>query len=217
MTETSITFDDFSSSKKRQRRLTMGAVIIGAVIAIAVLLNFLRLDAKEAVGSGALAKVSRMQGNVMVKRGAETVSLEADMPVLPGDSFNTSNNAELEIVYLDESTKVVLHSNTSLLFNGNVGGKRTNLSSGTVRFEINRQPDNLPMVLASYNAEATVLEPGIYTQTYSGAGTRFVVEEGSLVARRYSDGRTDTVTAGETHVCKAEETDIIKFNPDGLD
>jgi hypothetical protein len=103
-----------------------------------------------------------------------------------------------------------------LLLNGNAGGKRTNLSGGTVRFEIGRQPDNHPMILASYNAEATILEPGIYIQTYTNEGTRFDVQEGSLVARRFSDGRTDTVTAGETHTCRADETAVIKFDPDGL-
>ena len=217
MSETTIIFEDFSSSKKRQQKLTMGAVCIGVFIAAALIVNFVRIDVKEAVNTGVLGKVINMQGNVLIKRGAEAVVFESDMPVLAGDAFNTIGEAELEITYLDDSTKVVLYNDTSLLFNGNEGGKRTNLSSGTARFEIGVQPDNLPMVLASYNAEATVLEPGIYVQTYTAGGTRFVVEEGSLIARRYSDGRTDTVTAGETHTCSANDTDVIKFNPDGLD
>jgi ferric-dicitrate binding protein FerR (iron transport regulator) len=216
MSETTIIFDDFSSSKKRQQKLTMGAVCIGVLIAVTLIGNFLSFEVKETVDSGVLAKVSMLHGKVMIKRGAEAVSFKSDMSVLAGDSFNTIGEAEMEITYLDDGTKVVLYNDTSLLFNGNEGGKRTNLSSGTARFEIGLQPDNLPMVLASYNAEATVLEPGIYIQTYSSAGTRFVVEEGSLIARRYSDGRTETVTAGETHTCNADQTDVIKFNPDGL-
>lgn len=217
MSETAIMFDDFSSSKKRQQKLTLGAVCIGVFIAAVLIINFFHIDVKEAANTNALGKITNMRGKAMIKRGAEAVAFKSDMPVLPGDALTTMGDAELEITYLDDGTKVVLYRDTSLLINGNAGGKRTNLSSGTARFEIGIQPDNRPMVLASYNAEATVLEPGIYIQSYSSAGTRFMVKEGSLIARRYSDGRTDTVAAGQTHTCGTAETDVIQFNPDGLD
>jgi ferric-dicitrate binding protein FerR (iron transport regulator) len=216
MSETSITFDDFSSSKRRQRRLTIGAGLMGLIFAVWIAVNVITIEATEAVSPNNLAKVTRKEGKVMIKRGAETVEFEPDMYVLAGDAFITMGTAELEVAYLDDGTKALLGSDTSLLFNGNAGGKKTNLSSGTVRFEIQRQPDGSPMVLASYNAEAVVLEPGIYFQTYTNAGTRFDVEEGSLVARRYSDGQTDTVAAGETHTCSTDETETIQFRPDGL-
>jgi ferric-dicitrate binding protein FerR (iron transport regulator) len=217
MSDTLITFDDFSSSKRRQRKLTLGAVFIGLVLAVWLVANFISLEPTAAVSPDILAKVTRLEGKVMIKRGAETVEFEPDMSVLAGDAFITIGRAELEVTYLDDGTKALLGSDTSLLFNGSVGGKRTNLSAGTVRFEVDRQPKGFPMVLASYNAEATLLEPGIYFQSYTNSGTRFDVEEGSLVARRYSDGQTDTVTAGDTHTCRTDETEIIQFRPDGLD
>jgi hypothetical protein len=216
MSETPTTFNDFSSSKRRQRRLTMAAGIIGFIFVLWIGAKVITIETTEAVSSHNLAKVTRLDGKVMIKRGAETVEFEPDMDVLAGDAFITLGDAELEVTYLDDGTKALLGSDTSLLFNGNVGGKRTNLSSGTVRFEISRQPEGRPMMLASYNAEATVLEAGIYFQTYTNAGTTFDVQQGSLVARRYSDGKTDTVAAGETHTCSTDETAIIQFRPDGL-
>lgn len=217
MSESPIKFDDFSSSKMRQRRLTIGAGIMGFIFAVWIAMNVITLETTEAVSRHNLAKVTRMQGKVMIKRGAETVEFEPDMDVFAGDAFITIGDAEVEVTYLDDGTTALLGSDTSLLFNGNVGGKRTNLSSGTVRFEISRQPEGSPMVLASYNAEATLLEAGIYFQTYTNAGTTFDVQEGSLVARRYSDGKTDTVAAGETHTCSTDETATIQFRPEGLE
>jgi hypothetical protein len=216
MTETSIKFDDFSSSKARQRRITATAACIGLILAVLLAAKFFTIEKTEGFQDGALAKVTKLEGKVMIKRGSETVTFQPDMLAMAGDGFNTIGPAVLELTYLDDGTTLILGDDTSLLLNGNAGGKRTNLSGGTVRFEIGRQPDNHPMILASYNAEATILEPGIYIQTYTNEGTRFDVQEGSLVARRFSDGRTDTVTAGETHTCRADETAVIKFDPDGL-
>ncbi|MGD9248238.1 MAG: FecR domain-containing protein [Desulfobacteraceae bacterium] len=216
MAETSIKFDDFSSCKARQRRITATAACIGLILAVLLAAKFFTIEKTEGFQDGALAKVTKLEGKVMIKRGSETVTFQPDMLAMAGDGFNTIGPAVLELTYLDDGTTLILGDDTSLLLNGNAGGKRTNLSGGTVRFEIGRQPDNHPMILASYNAEATILEPGIYIQTYTNEGTRFDVQEGSLVARRFSDGRTDTVTAGETHTCRADETAVIKFDPDGL-
>ena len=216
MAETSIMFDDFSSSKARQRRIAVTAASVGVIAAVMLIAKFIGMEGTEAVHAGTLASVTRLEGQVMIKRGSETVQFQPDMVAMAGDAFNTIGPAVLEITYLDDGTKLILGDDTSLILNGSAGGKRTNLSGGTVRIEVGRQPDEKPMVLASYNAEATILEPGIYIQSYTDAGTRFDVQEGSLVARRFSDGRTDTVTAGETHMCRADETAVIKFDPDGL-
>lgn len=216
MTDTSFTFDDFSSSKARQRRITTTAVGIGVIFVILLGARFFSIETTGALQAGALAKVTKLEGKVMIKRGSETVEFQPDMFAMAGDAFNTIGPAALEITYLDDGTKLILGDDTSLLLNASAGGKRTNLSGGTVRIEIGRQPEERPMILASYNAEATILEPGIYIQSYTNEGTRFDVQEGSLMTRRFSDGRTDTVTAGETHTCRADETAVIKFDPDGL-
>jgi hypothetical protein len=216
MAESSITFDDFCSSKARQRRITTIAACVGLLFAGLLVARFFTIETNEGLQAGVLAKVTKLEGKVMIKRGSETVEFQPDMYAMAGDAFNTIGPAVLEITYLDDGTTLILGDDTSLLLNGSQGGKRTNLSGGTVRFEIGRQAEGHPMILASYNAEATLLEPGVYIQSYTNEGTRFEVREGSLVARRFSDGRTDTVTAGETHTCLADETAIIKFDPDGL-
>jgi hypothetical protein len=214
---TSITFDDFSSSKARQRRISAAAACVGLIILILLASRFFSMEKTEALQAGVLAKVTKLEGKVMIKRGSETVEFQPDMFAMAGDAFNTLGPAVLEISYLDDGTTLILGDDTSLMLNGSAGGKRTNLSGGTVRFEIGRQSENRPMILASYNAEATILEPGIYIQSYTDEGTRFDVLEGSLVARRYADGRTDTVAAGETHTCRTDETAVIQFDPEGLE
>ena len=216
MSKTTIAFDDFSSSKKRQQRITTAAICIGLVCVALFIVNFIDFKSPDAAQSGALAEIVKLEGRVMIKRGAETVAFQPGIFVLAGDSLNTLGPALLEVHYLDDGTTLIMGDDTSLLFNGNSGGKKTNLSAGTVRFEVTRQPQDRPMVLASYNAEATILEPGIYIQSYSNSGTRFDVQEGSLVTRRFSDGSTHTVAAGQSHTCSADQTGIIQFNPNGL-
>lgn len=216
MSKSGPVFEDFTSSKKRQQRITLTAACVGLIFAALLTINFIRIEKPYDAQPGAIAKILKLEGKVMIKRGAKTVAYQPEMFVLAGDSLNTIGPAVLEIGYLDDETKVVMGDDTSLLFNGNTGGKTTNLSGGNARFEVVRQPVGRPMVLASYNAEATLLEPGIYIQTYSNSGTRFDVQEGSLVTRRYSDGRTDTVAAGQSHTCRADDTAVIKFDPDGM-
>jgi ferric-dicitrate binding protein FerR (iron transport regulator) len=145
------------------------------------------------------------------------VEYEPGFIVLAGDTFQTIGESRAVISYLEDGTSASLEPYTTILFNGSVGGKRTNLSSGTVLFDIPKQPEDRPMVLASYNADATVLETGVMIQTYSGLATHFEVKSGALQVRRYSDGRISNVSAGQTHTCKPEDGGVIKFDPDGLE
>lgn len=217
MSTTPFTFDDFSSSKMRQKRVTQLAVSMGLLCAVIIIFKFFSIEKQSAVPAGALATVDSMDGTVFIKRGAETVEYEPGFIVLAGDTFQTIGESQAVISYLGDGTKASLGPYTTLLFNGNVGGKRTNLSSGTVVFDIPPQPDDRPMVLASYNADATVREAGVIIQTYSGLSTHFEVKSGALQVRRYSDGRISDLSAGQAHTCQPDDGGIIKFNPDGID
>lgn len=211
------TFNDFSSSKTRQKRITQIAICIGIVLAALVVNKFFSLEKTTAVPSGALAKIDTMTGTLLIKRGADMVDYEPGFIVLAGDTLQTIGDSRAVISYTDDGTKVSMGPDTTILFNGSVGGKRTNLSSGTVVFEIPEQPEDRPMVLASYNADATVRKHGAFVQTYTGMATLFEVNSGALQVRRYSDGRISEVSAGQKHVCQPEDGGVIKFDPDGLE
>ncbi len=211
------TFDDFSSSKKRQKRITQIAICIGIVFTVVMVAKFFSLEKKNPVPAGALAKVDSMSGTLLIKRGADTVEYEPGFVVLAGDTIQTIGGSQAVISYTDDGTKVSMGPDATILFNGSAGGKRTNLSSGTVVFEVPEQPEDRPMVLASYNADATVRKDGVFVQTYTGLATHFKVQSGALQVRRYSDGRISEVSAGQTHVCQPEDGGVIKFNPDGME
>lgn len=217
MSNGTLTFDDFSSSKKRQQRITHIMICVGLVIATVLVVKFFSLEKQVGLMPGALAKVEVVEGKLLIKRGADTVDYEPGFIVLAGDTFQTLGESTVKITYLDDGTKVALGGDTTILFNGNSGGKRTNLSAGVVTFEIPEQPQERPMVLASYNADATVIIPGKIVQAYNGLETHYDVKSGQLQVRRYSDGRISEIYAGQTHTCKPDDVGIIQFNPDGLE
>lgn len=217
MSDSTITFDDFRSSKKRQQGITRAAVGVGVVLAAFLFFKFVSLEKQGDILPGTVAKVDEAHGTLLIKRGADTVEYEPGFIVLAGDNFQTIGDATVKISYVDDGTRITMGPDTTLLFNGNEGGKRTNLSSGTVIFEIPAQPEGRPMVLASYNADATVVVPGSITQSYSGLATHFSVESGHIKVRRYSDGRVTEVRAGESHECKPDDMGVIKFDPSGLE
>jgi hypothetical protein len=217
MSTETIVFEDFRSSKKRQQRITQIAVCVGSLFAFFLLLKFFSLEKQVELLPGTVAKINEVEGKLLIKRGADTVAYQPGFIVLAGDMFQTIGDSTVSISYVDDGTKVTLGPDTTLLFNGNAGGKRTNLSAGTARFVIPKQPNDLPMVLASYNADAAVLASGTITQSYSGLATHFTVDSGHIRIRRYSDGRVTDVRAGESHECKPDNMGVIKFDPSGLE
>jgi ferric-dicitrate binding protein FerR (iron transport regulator) len=158
-----------------------------------------------------------MEGNIMIKRGAESVEYEPGLMVLAGDTFQTIGESRLVIEYLDDGTLVELEPHTTLLFNDNAGGKKTNIASGTAIITVPRQQTDQPMTLTSYNSDALVLEEGKFIQKYTGLETSFEVISGQLQVRRFSDGKVTDVRAGESHSCRPDGSGIIQFEMDGLE
>jgi ferric-dicitrate binding protein FerR (iron transport regulator) len=211
-----ITFDDFSSSKKRQQRITQIAVCIGIALAVVIAIKLITAEKQDQILPGTLAKVESVTGKLMIKRGADTAAYEPGFIVLAGDMIQTIGESSVMLSYLDDGTRVSIGPDVTIVFNGSKGGKKTNLSAGTVVFEIPEQPQDRPMVLASYNADAIVRKQGTYVQTYSGLETHFEVKSGQLQVRRYSDGQITDVSTGQTHTCKPDDMSVIKFEPEGL-
>jgi ferric-dicitrate binding protein FerR (iron transport regulator) len=207
--------DDFCSSKKRSRRITLSVASVAAVLILALTVKVVVSIGKgEDKVEGGIAKVLELEGKLLIKRSADTVPYEPDFVVREGDTFQTMENTTLKMEYLDDSTRLVLGENTTILINANAGGKKTNLAGGWVEYTVPKQPDSEPMVLQSYNAEATILEPGTYIQIFEGIATRFEVKKGHLRVRRFNDGKVVEVRSGETHVCQADDTGVITFQED---
>lgn len=217
MSNATITFDDFTSSKRRQQRLTYVAISIGVIFALYLSITFFVFSEKSEFLPGTIAKIVKLEGNVMIKRGADTLEYEPGFLVLGGDNFQSIGESEVEIEYLDDGTKIYLGNDTTLLMNASDGGKKTNLAGGTARFIVGRQSTGQPMTLTSYNSDAVVVENGTFIQKYNGLETFFEVQSGQLQVRRFSDGRITDVFAGQTHTCKPDDGGIIQFNPDGLE
>lgn len=217
MTQEAVTFDDFCSTRKRQQRITMAAAVLGLVICLLIAYKFFSMEKIQAVVPGTLAKVQQLSGTLLIKRGADTVAYTPGFIVLAGDMFQTLGDASVTMTYLDDGTKVTLGPDTTFLFNGSIGGKSTNLSAGEATFVIPDQPEDMPMVLASYNADATVLRSGTFIQKYNGLATHYAVQSGQIEVRRYSDGHLKRVGPGQTYTCRPADVGVIKFNPDGLE
>jgi hypothetical protein len=217
MPEQSKTFDDFSSSRNRQQRITRVAIGAGVILALFLAVKFINVERKDDLPPGTLARIDEMQGQLMIKRGANTVNYAPGFMVLAGDKVRTIGDSAAVISYMDDGTRITLGPDSSIMFNGSTGGKRTNLNGGSVTLDIREQPEDQPMVLVSNNAEAIVRAPGTVVQTSIGLATRFDVKSGQLEVRRYSDGHITDVRAGQSHTCRPDDAGVISFNPNGLE
>ena len=113
-------------------------------------------------------------------------------PVLPGQDFTATG---FTVIKYPDGTRLEVSRHTKLAGLTQTPGKRIALLDGAVRFDVPRQPVGQPLVVATPQADVTVLGTR-FTVTASEGRSRVDVEEGRVRLRRLADRAVIDVPTG---------------------
>jgi hypothetical protein len=114
------------------------------------------------------------------------------VPILPGQEFTASG---LTVIRYADGTRLEMARNTKLAGLTQAPGKRIGLLDGAVKLDVPRQPSGQPLVVATPQADVTVLGTR-FTVTSSAGRSRVDVEEGRVRLRRLADRAVIDVPTG---------------------
>jgi hypothetical protein len=159
------------------------------------------IDASQQPG---VARISRVSGNVSLKRGdsGDTVSAGVNAPLEVGDYISTDNSARAE-VQIDNSNLVRVSNDTQLRFTKlDPTDHSLQLAQGTVELRIFSMNDANPTI-ETPSVTVRPDEPGRYVVRVTADGdTQITVREGS--ADVADDQGSQTLTPGQTMVATGD-------------
>lgn len=85
------------------------------------------------------------------------------------------------------------------------------LGKGTAVFSVPEQPKDQPLTVGTNSAAATVLEPGTFSMTFNQFDVSMEVESGKVKLRRFTDGKTVELSAGQSKEFKPAGPATIEF------
>ena len=135
-------------------------------------------------------------------RPVETRTAVAVVESIDGKASGTPVAADQEftatgvtVIKYADGTRLEMARHTRLLGLTQVSGKRIGLAEGMIRFDVPRQPAGQPLVVATPQADVTVLGTR-FTVTAAADRSRVDVEEGRVRLRRLADRATIDVPTG---------------------
>jgi ferric-dicitrate binding protein FerR (iron transport regulator) len=202
---------DFVSRKRRGRIIgsIVTVVILGAVAFF--LFGYLFQTEDPRRKKGAVGEIIESSGAVQIVRNFDNISSDPGMVVMSGDFFRTKDDGIVKVKYLDDETTVTIGGNSNVIFNAMDSGKQMNLGKGLVTVSTPDQQPDKPMVLVTHSSEVTVLNGGSFTFTFVGLDASLAVQSGKMRFRRFTDGKTVELTAGQKHIFKPAGLGKIEF------
>jgi hypothetical protein len=163
-----------------------------ASVAVLVGISFLGSLREEKLRATLLSP----QGEVVVRRGNQTLKPQEISALRIGDVIQTGPGSTATLKYLNEATSLNLKENTEVKLSGIKTGKQVELTHGKLEANVAKQPAKRPMVLSTPQARTTVV------------GTRFVLDarrtstwlemtEGTVELARSNDASGIKVVAGQ--------------------
>ena len=146
----------------------------------------------------AVARLDSPRGRVRIVTGGEAKPAREGQAVLEGAGVETEGAGSRVVVAYPDGTRLALGPDTAVRKLSAAGGKRVDLSRGSVQARVARQPRALPMVFRTPHGEATVLGTTLRLIVDPARSTRLNVTEGRVRLTRLADGRSVVVTAGHT-------------------
>jgi ferric-dicitrate binding protein FerR (iron transport regulator) len=160
------------------------------------------IDPAGRYGDTSLAKIERVQGEVIVLAGAVRKTAKAGQDLLWGQGVETVGaNASAVIRYAD-GTRVELAPRTAIwesserpAAKGAETAKRLRVGGGTLIADVARQAANRPMILFSTHGEAKILGTS-FKLSVEAESMRLEMKEGKIQVTRKDDKATADVGAG---------------------
>lgn len=147
-------------------------------------------------------------GVTVASRGGAAAPAAAGMPIYPGDVISTPESGKVTVQCVTddrlEATTFVFHAASEARLWQDQGGKRLNLTKGTLVCEVAVQPQGRPMVVTTPHAEVEVL--GTRFRVVASEETHLEVDQGSVRLLELMSGRETIVSSGESAVAKGPES-----------
>src|SRR6185295_12476260 len=134
-------------------------------------------------------------GDVLVDRGGRLHHASAGFGLKAGDSVKTSADSAMRLVYLKETTKIIVQSGTQLKVEVTEEGKRWELTQGAITATLAPQPKEHALIITTPQAEAKVLGTE-FSLVVTPDTTRLEVVRGTVQFARREDGKSVMVNCG---------------------
>jgi hypothetical protein len=153
---------------------------------------------------------------------------EAGRPIRNGDVLWCPAGKGGALVELSDGSRIALTSGTRVVFTQIYKQYRLTLEAGSLSAEVEKQPKDHPLLIASPNATATVLGTRFTltaakttTSTSAPPSTRLIVEEGSVALASKASGESVIVAADEMTVAEGNRpmqvVDISDLRVSGIE
>jgi hypothetical protein len=173
---------------------------IAAVIALGAFTAWLIAHDRQAA-----PQVGMVKGEVHLAYQGEKRPATAGMRLRHGERVLTSVNAQAQLIWKGETTRILLHPGSDIEWMQTATGKRLWLHTGKLDADVAPQPRHKPMTLLTAESEAQVLGT-VFTLSSQPSKTTLVVKEGRVLV-----GGTEA----ETSVI-ATATQVVAIGPDRL-
>lgn len=173
-----------------RRPLIQGALTAATVVAVVLVLLFAQQRPDRSH-----PRVVALSGTATVERDGSVVAVRDGMAVAPGEVLSTGVNSALRLLWHD-GTLLVCGADTRVRAGTATAGKHLHLHQGRIDAEVAPQPLESPFIVASDDAEVTVLGTRLACAQRS-QGLQVSVAIGRVTVRRRHDGALATVAAGQ--------------------
>ncbi len=151
------------------------------------------------------ARLRSVAGSVLVITDGQKLAARAGQALAADQGLLTPGRASNAVIEFDDGTRIDVEGDSVVtgLTDGRAGrGKGLFLAAGTLRARVPPQPAGRPFILATPQAEATVVGT-VFLLSTTSAATRLQVYEGHVRLRRSREGEKVEVAAGQ-HAVAAE-------------
>lgn len=183
-----------AARRRRSPWWVMGGLAAAAALLIA--LNGLMARQYPPVEAPIVARIAVADGTAMIRRGAFVLPAVGGTTLCADDQVVLSGSGWAEIGFGD-GTSLTLTPGTDLQLIGDQQQKRFYLASGEVAVHAAKQPAELPLLIATADAEVTVVGT-IFGLAVVAGGTRLTVSEGAVRMLDRATRIQQRVTAGGT-------------------
>jgi len=184
--------DDQQSGTRgaRPSRVLRWAALAACLLALAIVFGLLNREAAPR----RVAEVYLTGEGVQITRNG-TLLDDDEIELFAGDVIATATNKMAVIVYEHEPTRIALQPGSVVVFEGAGQGKRFELRRGVIEARVAPQPENLPMIVQTAHAFATVLGTEFVMRADERA-TKLDVLEGKVRLACRVTGKKVKVKAG---------------------
>ena len=190
---------DFNSIRRREKA---GYYPVIYSIAALIILGFTIFIGLSKVENSSVAMISKTDGLITLKRNGQESHLAPNSLIQSGDQLSTDSQSKISL-NLADGTGLDIEESTTVSVNQNNNSWELSLSEGTVNTKVS--PQKKTFTLKTPALEVKVLGTQFAVTHINGVST-VTVFEGKVATKSFSDGKTSTLTAGQSFSADKSKT-----------